>query len=355
MANDNNSKLILIVYDILSDKPAPDDPNAEYTLADSRSEIEAVEKALKEGGYQTKMLGLRRINSKVVAKIEEINPDAIFNLCESLYDYAKHEMHIAGLFELLKIPYTGSPAFALGLALNKRKTKQILRAAGLPTASSVVVIPNEPFSLSNLTAPYIVKPVREDASLGISGKSVVNTKEEAIERVKFIHETYHQPALIEEFIAGREINVSIMGHLEPKVLAVGEIDFSKMPKEEPNIVSYQAKWDPDSPLYDATEPRYPATLTPETQTKIEKVALRAYQEIGCRDYARVDGRLRNEDNKFFILEINTNPDISPEAGLDRAAHVAGLTYNQWVCEVASYALARASKKVVKELSTKSVI
>jgi len=357
-------KTILIIYDILSDKPAPDDPNAEYTLADSRSEITAVHDALKEGGYNVKMLGLKRINSKVIAKIEEIDPDAIFNLCESLYDNAKQEMYVAGLYELLKIPYTGSPPFALGLALNKRKTKQILRAAGLPTAASIVVIQGESFSLSNLDAPYIVKPVREDASTGISGKSVINTKEEAVERVKFIHETYHQPALIEEFIAGREINVSIMGpsydksaenaHIEPKVLAVGEVDFSKMPKEEPNIVSYQAKWDPKSPLYEATEPRYPATLDPEIKAKIEKVALRAYQEIGCRDYARVDGRLR-EDGKFFILEINTNPDISPEAGLDRAAHVAGMTYNQWMCEVASYALARASKKVKQELSTKSVI
>lgn len=352
--NGHAPKTILIVYDILSDKPAPDDPQSEYTLADTRSEIKAVEKALKEGGFNVRTLGLRRINSKVVTKIEEINPDAIFNLCESLYDKAKHEMYVAGLYELLKIPYTGSPPFALGLALNKRKTKQILRAAGLPTAASTIAIKNEQLNLSALTPPLIVKPVREDASTGISGKSIVNTKEEAIERVNFIHETYHQPALIEEFIAGREINVFIMGHLEPKVLAVGEIDFSKMPKKEPNIISFQAKWDPKSPLYDATEPRYPAKLEPDIQTKIEKVALRAYQEIGCRDYARVDGRLR-EDGKFFILEINTNPDISPEAGLDRVAHVAGLSYNQWMCEVASYALARAKKKVTQELSTISVI
>ena len=361
----NGQKTILIVYDILSDKPSPDDPQSEYTLADTRSEIEAVEKALKEGGFGVKMLGLRRINSKVVAKIEEINPDAIFNLCESLYDQARHEMFVAGLFELLKIPYTGSPPFALGLALNKRKAKQILRAAGLPTPASILTIQGQPFSLSDLTPPYFIKPVREDASIGISSHSVVTTKEEALERVKFIHETYHQPALIEEFIAGREINVSIMGPaygqvsestpLEPRVLAVGEIDFSKMPENEPNIVSYQAKWDPKSPLYEATEPRYPAKLDPEIQTKIEKIALRAYQEIGCRDYARIDGRLRDEDGKFFILEINTNPDISPEAGLDRAAHVAGMTYNQWMCEVASYALARAKKKISQEIATKSVI
>ncbi|MEK9158382.1 MAG: ATP-grasp domain-containing protein [Patescibacteria group bacterium] len=352
--NNENQKTILIVYDILSDKPSPDDPESEYTLADSRSEIEAVKAALKECGYQVKMLGLRRINVKVIAKIHEIDPDAIFNLCESLYDQAKQEMYVAGLYELLKIPYTGSPPLALGLALNKRKTKQILRAAGLPTPSSVLTIKGQSFSLSDLNPPYFIKPVREDASTGISSHSVVDTKEEAIERVKFIHETYNQPALIEEFIAGREINVSIIGNLEPRVLAVGEIDFSKMPKKEPNIVSYQAKWDPKSPLYDATEPCYPAKLEPELQAKIEKAALRAYQEIGCRDYARVDMRLR-DDGKFYILEINTNPDISPEAGLDRAARVAGMTYNQWMCEIVSYAVARSSKKNNIELDTQSVI
>ena len=353
MSNESQ-KIVLIAYDILSDKPSPDDPESAYTLADTRTEIDAIKEVLKKENYQVRTLGLRRINSKVVAKIEEIDPDAIFNLCESLYDLAKHEMYVAGLFELLKIPYTGSPPFALGLALNKRKTKQILRAAGLPTPSSIIAIQDESFGLSNLDAPYIIKPVREDASTGISEKSIVSTKEEAIERVKFIHDNYHQPALIEEYIDGREITVFIMGNLPPRVLAVGEIDFSNIPEDQPNIISYQAKWDPKSPLYEATEPKYPAKLDSEVQTKIEKAALRAYQEVGCRDYARIDLRLR-DDNRFYILEINTNPDISPEAGLGRAASVSGMTYDKLISEIASYAAVRSSRKTSRELATKSVI
>lgn len=343
----------MIVYDAIDAKPTPDDPTSDFILAETRTDIEAIKNALKEGGFGVKTMGLRRINAKTISQIEENNPDVIFNLCESLYGESRYEMYAAGLFELLKIPYTGSSPFALGLALNKRKSKQILRAAGLIVPSSVLAIPDQSFSLSDLEAPYIIKPVREDASTGISSKSVVKTKEEVEERVKFIHENYRQPALIEEFIPGREINVSIMGTSEPKVLAIGEIDFSKMPKGEPNIVSYQAKWDPKSPLYSGTEPVYPAKLEEELKTKIEKAAVKAYLEIGCRDYGRIDMRLR-EDGKFFILEVNANPDISPDSGFDRAGKVAGMTYSQWICEITRNALERTPRKA-KELSAKSVI
>lgn len=352
MAN-GEQKNCLIVYEVIASGSTPDISDPEFTLDVERTEIEAVRNALKEGGFSVKTLGLRRINAKVVSQIEEINPDVIFNLCESLYKESRHEMHVAGLFELLKIPYTGSSPLALGLALNKRKAKQILRSAGLPAPSAVLAVMGLPYSLSDLEPPYIIKPVREDASTGISNKSVVSTKEEVEERVKFIHENYQQPALIEEFIDGREINASILGNTNPKVLAIGEIDFSKMPKNEPRIVSYRAKWDPESLFYGATEPIYPAKLDEEIKTKIEKAALKAYVEIGCRDYGRIDMRLR-EDGKFYILEVNTNPDISPTSGLDRAANVAGMNYTQWICEIVSYALERTPRKA-KQLSAASVI
>lgn len=351
---EENQKLCLIVYNILSDKSLPDDPESQYTLADERTEIDTIKNALKEGGFAIKTLGLRSINSKVVAKIEEINPDIIFNLTESLYNESRNEMAVAGLFELMKIPYTGSSPLALGLALNKRKTKQVLRAAGLPVPASTLAIPGQSFSVNDLEAPYFVKPVREDGSAGISNESIADTKEAAEERVKFIHENYHQPALVEEFIPGRELNVSIIGNTEPHVLAIGEIDFSKMPKNEPNIISYQAKWDPKSPLYDATEAIYPAELDGELKSKIEKITTKAYLEIGCRDYGRIDLRLRN-DGKIYILEVNANPDISVEAGLDRAARTAGMTYNKLICEIANYALARNTRRKAEEISIKSVI
>lgn len=354
MNGEENKKLILIVYDIFSNKATPDEIESEQVSANSRSDTGKIREALKESGFNVKTLGIRVVNSKIAAKIEEIDPDAIFNLCESLYDDSRNEMYVAGLFDLLKIPYTGSTPLALGIALNKRKSKQILRAAGLPVPPSVLVIQGQPFSLSGLVAPYIIKPVREDGSTGISAKSVVKTNEEVEERVKLIHENYHQPALIEEFIPGRELNVSIIGSAEPKVLAIGEIDFSKMPTEEFHIVSYKAKWDEKSLFYEGTEPVYPAQLDNDIKGKIEKVTIKAYKEIGCRDYGRIDLRLKN-DGKFYILEVNTNPDISPDAGLAHAASVSGLNYSQFIGKIASMALERSTKKAIKELSIQSVI
>lgn len=349
-----NQKMVLIVYDILFDKPTPDDLGSAYSLADSRTDVGQIRDALRESGFNVKTLGLRTINSKVVAKIEEIDPDVIFNLCESLYGESRNEMYVAGLFDLLKIPYTGSPPLALGIALNKKKSKQVLRAAGLPVPSSALAIQGESFSLSDLEAPYFIKPIREDGSTGISTKSVVGTKEEVEERVKFIHENYHQPALIEEFISGRELNVSVIGATEPQIFAIGEIDFSKMPPGEFHIVSYKAKWDAKSPLYTATEPICPAKLDDEIKEKIERVAIRAYKEIGCRDYGRIDMRLR-DDGKFYILEVNTNPDISLDAGFVRAAGVAGLSYSQLLTKIIIMAFERSTRRAKQEFSVKSVI
>ncbi|MDP2695781.1 MAG: ATP-grasp domain-containing protein [bacterium] len=359
--NSKNKKTILIIYDTFSAKELLDDPSLEYTpeeahaeIADVRLGVKNICDVLKNGGYDVRTLGLRYVNSKIISKIEKINPDAIFNLCESLYDKAKNEVYVAGLFELLKIPYTGAPPFALAVALNKFKTKQILRAAGLPTPASILTIKDQPISLAGLNPPYIIKPIREDASAGITSRSVVRTKEEVEARVKLIHNTYNQPALVEEYIDGREINVSIMGNGEPKVLAVGEILFGKMPKGEPRIISYQAKWDPSSPLYAATEQSYPAQLDEKTRIKIGKIGLQAYKEIGCRDYGRIDMRMR-ADGKVFILEVNPNPAISPDDGFERAAGVAGISYNEMLCKIVSYALARSSRKTLKEIDIKSVI
>jgi len=126
-----------------------------------------------------------------------------------------------------------------------------------------------------------------------------------------------------------------------------------MPKGEPSIISYRAKWDPTSPLYDATEPIYPAIIENGLKEKIEKAAIKAYLEIGCRDYGRIDMRLK-EDGKFYILEMNANPDISPNSGFDKATKIAGINYNQLICEIVSGALERTPRKE-KELSARSVI
>lgn len=339
----NGTKICLILYNILFDGP---DPNAEGfdSQADSRADVGDIRKLLREKGFETRTLGLRQINSKIIAKIEEINPDFIFNLCESLNGRSQAEMYVAGVLELLKIPYTGSPPLALGLGLNKMKTKQILYSKGLPTPKFVIAMPDEPFSLNALTPPYIVKPVREDGSAGISKDSVVNDLDLAMEKVVYIHQTLNQPAMIEEFIDGREFNVTVLDGEKEKLVAINEIDFSKLPKGEIRILSYESKWNPKSPLYTGTPLICPAEVESHLKAKIEKVAINVFKEIGCRDYARVDIRV-SDKGRIYVLEVNPNPDIGIDSELSKSLLALGISCADWVERVANFALKRGSKEM----------
>ncbi|MDI6821132.1 MAG: ATP-grasp domain-containing protein [Patescibacteria group bacterium] len=343
--NKNNNKICLILYNVLLDDVEPDDSDS---VAMERTEIGAVRKSLKELGYEVRTLGLRRITAKVISQIEEIDPDFIFNLCESLYKRSKAEMYIAGLFELLRIPYTGSPPLALGLALNKKKANQILKSIGIPVPPSVVALPGEDLNFGDLTPPFIVKPLCEDGSAGITSKSVVESYEAVKRLIRDIHENYCQPAIIEEFIDGRELIISLLEEEGvSRVLAVSEIDFSDLPKNEPKIVSYDAKWNKKSPLYHGTKLICPAEIDNVLKNRIEKIAIKVFKEIGCRDYARVDMRI-SENRRPYVVEVNTNPDIAPESGFENAAIAAGMTYIDFISAIVKNTLKRNSRKEVVE-------
>jgi D-alanine-D-alanine ligase len=184
--------------------------------------------------------------------------------------------------------------------------------------------------------PLFVKPLREDASIGISNKSYVRNDAELKAQVEYITNRYRQPALVEEYIAGRELNVAILGNEQPKVLPISEITFDF--EDEPKIVGFSAKWFRESDEYKKTKPVCPALLEPSMKNHLEKIALKAYKALYCRDYARVDMRLRN--NSPCILEINPNPDISSEAGFTRSLRAAGISYEQFVEKIIQFALQR---------------
>ncbi len=340
--------LCLIVYNkYSSDQISGEDISKENSAAEEFEDMKAIKKALKEMGFQVRAQGIRNITPKVVQGIIELSPDVIFNLCESLNGDSKSEMHVAGLFDLLEIPYTGSPSFALGLALNKIKTKQILKAIGIPVPPSVLVSPGEEFKADDLTPPYIVKPVGEDGSSGIFSKSVVYTAEEVNILTKTIHRDYKQAALVEEIIEGKELTVFVVGDKEPRVLGIGEIDFSDFPKGEPKIISYHAKWDTRSPLFRTAEHIIcPANIPSSLKTRIERVALKTFKEIGCKDYARIDIRI-SENRRVYVLEVNTNPFLDPSAGFGQACESAGISYNAFIKEIVENAMKRKNKNPYK--------
>ena len=202
----------------------------------------------------------------------------------------------------------------------------------------MIVTPNSLPSRDDFTLkfPVIVKLLREDASIGISEFSVANDFDSALNRIKYLLENYKQEILVEEYIDGRELNVSILGG---KVLPISEITFDGLPKAFPKIVTYEAKWSPESIYYKNTIPKCPAIISDNIRERIEKTALEAFNAMDCRDYARVDVRL-SKRNVPYVIEVNPNPDISPDAGFVRSAQAAGYSYSELLKLIASFALKR---------------
>lgn len=324
------SKLVLPDADVLTDL-------SEVGVLEEREDIG---RALQALGYKSTLFNVDSDICRLVNFLKEEKPDVVFNLCESIGNVSVHEMHAVGVFELMGIPYTGSNPLTLGTALNKVRVKEILLYHGLATPRFQLI--KSPVRMTiddNLTYPLIVKPSQEDASIGIETKSVVYNINDLKKRVRYVFAQYDQPALIEEFIDGRELNVAIMGNRKPIVFPISEIDMSTLPKQYHRIITYNAKWMKGSEEYEHTRGICPALLPSALETTVKSMALSAYELLGCRDYARIDFRLSKE-NKPYILEINPNPDISDEAGFARSAKAHGYAFEEIIGKIVEYALER---------------
>ncbi|MDR1726367.1 MAG: ATP-grasp domain-containing protein [Acidobacteriota bacterium] len=327
-----------------------------YASCNARTEVGAIAESLRHAGYSPCVIAVGAseapakggVLGDLIGELKGLAPKFVFNLLEEIDGDCGMEMAAAGLLELMQIPFTGSDSFSLGLALRKYHAKLALDAAGVPVPRGVLCAPGDEDALSSsggaLRLPLIVKPVREDASLGVNSDSVCRRPEEVRRQVGYVHEVYRQEALVEEYIDGREFNVSVIGGTgpgdeAPEVLAIAEIDFSGMPEEEPKIVSYRAKWDEGSPMYRSTTPVCPAPLSRRQEGLIKEIAIQSYQVIGCRDYGRVDMRMDAEGSPY-VLEVNPNPDLAPEAGFARAVRASGRTYQDVVLGICRAAMAR---------------
>lgn len=250
----------------------------------------------------------------------------VFNLLEGLGNRADLESEAAAILEGLGFRYTGSPPETLALCLNKARTKRVLESSGIPTPAYQVY--NDRNIEISVPLPAIVKPIAEDAGLGIDDGAVVTAYEQLCERVEYILETYQEPALVEEFIDGREFNVALWGNGTPECLPLAEIDYSGIADPLKRICSYAAKWEPERDEYRLTPVICPAKVDGHLAERIRGVATAVYEALKCRGYARVDMRVR--DGRPYVLEVNPNPDISPDAGFPRAALAAGYTYSEMV-------------------------
>lgn len=315
-------------------------PGEAPTHDDILGTVELVGAALAARGYETALLPVERA-SDVAGLVAGAAPDVVFNLVEGIDGVSRSEIDVARALEAAGVPFTGCPSEAIAAALDKERAKDVLRSWGLPVPAGRVM--EAPGPADGLRFPLIVKCLREDASIGLTDRSVVRDEAGLREQVAHMVRVFEQPAIVEEFLEGREYNVAIVGP-RPTVLPLAEIDFSAMPDGKPRFVSYNAKWVPGSVEDRATVPVCPAPLDGPAAARLRRLALRAFRVLGCRDIARVDIRT-DAGGKPFILEVNPNPDLSPDAGLARSARAHGWTWEGLVERLALWAWRRSPRAV----------
>lgn len=311
------------IIGLIHNDPIPyGQPNWESS-ADVMAQVEAIEEALADLGYPSVRISFTRDLARFVDTVKKQRVAFAFNLCESVDDDPQLIAHPAAVLELLNIPFSGSGTAALLSTTDKHLFKLVLNGMGIFTPAFLLFDGQLNGSADGLRYPVILKPQLQDASIGIDQDSVLGSAADLIEKLPVFHEKYG-PILIEEFIHGREFNVSIMGNANLQVMPIAEIDFSGLPKDLFHIVGYQAKWDADSIEYRETRRTFPL-LDDALYEDVKNTALRCYRLFGLRDYGRVDMRV-DSNGKVFILEINANPCLSPDAGFAAAVLQAGLDY-----------------------------
>ncbi len=329
------SPKILVLYNqpiLPTDHP---DAASEHSVVDVAEDVGAI---LREAGFHISFLALQEDPVQLVNEIRRLKPAAVFNLHEGSIHDGETETYVACILEWLQVPFTGSPARTLSLAHAKHLTKRILIGAGLATPGFFVV---ERLPVPRRTSdwPVIVKPAQQDASVGMDQESVVTSQRQLERRVAYILEEYGPPVLVEEFIGGRELNVALIEDPELRTLPPSEILFQHGPGHWP-ILTYAGKWRTDSPEFIHTPPHCPADISPRLARRVATLAQEAYRLLGCRDYARVDFRVRPAGQPT-ILEVNPNPDISAEAGFCRCLAAGGMSRAEFIVQLTRTAVARA--------------
>jgi D-alanine-D-alanine ligase len=303
---------------------------------EDREEIfEALEKLGHEPFYQVLDGTPQCLNA--LAKCEA---DLIFNLTESFAGDDTKEMHVAAYLDLLGMRYTGAGPHATFLAQDKAIAKKMFGFHGIRTPFFATAYRGSIEHAHDISFPLIVKPLSEDGSIGINANAVVDSVKELMERVQYIQDEFDSPAMIEEYIEGREIYAAILGSYEyAQALPLVELDFSKLPKGTPKIASYDVKFEKDAESYKLTKSNVAEDLDEETRERLTQTALAAHRAVKLRDYGRIDMRLSSK-GEVYVLEANPNPWLSSKQEFAMAAKASGRSYTQLIGEIVELAMAR---------------
>lgn len=309
---------IPVIHASLADRPDE---------ADTLIAAEAVRNALRELGHESEILALD-LDFSPLENLARREPLAVFNLVEAVRGDATLAHLAPALLEHLGLAFTGSDLVAQLRTMSKLLTKQALVARGLPTTAwwtAAETVPGD--------ERVIVKSVWEHASYGMDSGSVVAGREAAAE-IRSRQARFGGEFFAERFLAGREFNIAILaGETGPQVLPIQEILFDIPDEQRPRIVDYEAKWDETSPAFHATPRRFGLEVEePQLAERLASLGLECWQEFGLAGYARVDVRT-DESGTPFILEVNTNPCLTPDAGFVATAAEAGLSYHDIIARI----------------------
>jgi len=269
-------------------------------------------------------------------KFKQSKPDIVFNIAEGFNNLSR-ESQIPAMLDMLKIPYTGSDALTLGICLDKARTKEILSYYNIPNANFILVDKIKPLSNHSIEFPSIVKPVSEGSSKGIFNSSLVRNYYELNAEIKRVIDVYNQPAIIEEFLPGKEFTVALIGNEDnTEILPIVEIMYDNFPDDIEHLYSYEAKWilDTKDNVFDVFE--CPAAIDKNLEKQIKDTVLQTYNVLRCKDWSRIDIRL-DKNGIPNVIEINPLPGIMPDpnenSSFPKAARVAGINYNELIQRV----------------------
>lgn len=300
-------------------------------VADVLDSVLAIESTLIEMGRDCRLLPLRPPLARAKSQLSELNAtDTVFNLFEGFQGCPESEAAIAGILEEMEMCFTGSPSVALRLCENKALTKEVLRWSGVTTPEWKILSPWTSMDI-DLCLPWIVKPLGEHGSFGLTDKNVVRHPQALREQVEGIHQAYQCPSIVEEFLSGREFRALVVGDGHPRVLPIEEIIY-RLPRRWPRLLTYSAKWVPGHEYFVGTEEECPALVEADLKKELERLALRAFAALGCRAYASIDIR-QNKEGRPMVIDVNPNTDISPRGCTRFPIEAAGLDYAAFIGEI----------------------
>jgi D-alanine-D-alanine ligase len=333
---------VLVLFDGTSPTTLDQDFSKELKTKDWKTEADVMS-ALATVGHEAEHLAIYDDVDLVRQKLETCQPDILFNLVEQFRNNPGFDQNIASFFEMLGLPFTGCGSTGMTLCKHKGISKKILHYHGIHVPHFVVIPRGQRFARpKQLKLPALVKPVKEEASYGISQASFVQNEEQFRDRVGFIHEKYNSDAIAEEYIEGRELYVSLIGNVRLNVFPIRELVFREVPPNEPKIATYNAKWDEEYRKRWGLENQFAEDLDPALVTTIQETCKDIYRLLTIDGYARIDLRLTPE-NKLYFIEANPNPILANDEDFALSAVKGGFSYPQLVDRIV-----RLGMKTVRE-------